>query len=74
MTRKTELLTARVTPEFKQALRLAAAREHRSQANLLEVLVYRYCQESGLDIATPLRPAPDPTRAARPDARGGRPR
>jgi hypothetical protein len=48
MRRKTELLTARVTRQFKDALRIAAANESRSQANFLEVLVFAYCERRGL--------------------------
>ena len=43
MQRKTAVLTVRVTPEFKKALKEAAERERRSQANLLECLVLEYC-------------------------------
>ena len=43
MKRKTAVLTVRVTPEFKKALKKAAERERRSQANLLECLVLEYC-------------------------------
>lgn len=39
---KTETLTCRITPAAKAALREAAAREHRSLANMLEVMVRRY--------------------------------
>lgn len=37
--RKTEVLTVRVTPEFKRALRELAVDSRRSQANFLENLV-----------------------------------
>lgn len=36
---KTETLTVRLAPEIKAALREAAAREHRSLANMLEVMI-----------------------------------
>jgi hypothetical protein len=39
---KTETLTCRIAPEVKAALRAAAEREHRSLANMLEVMVLRY--------------------------------
>jgi len=39
---KTETLTCRIAPDVKAALRAAAAREHRSLANMLEVMVLRY--------------------------------
>jgi plasmid stability protein len=41
---KTETLTCRIAPEVKAALRAAAAREHRSLANMLEVMVLRYTE------------------------------
>lgn len=56
MSRKTELLSARVTPEFKSALRRAAAHERRSQSNLLEKIVFEYCEREGLmPISRPRR-------------------
>lgn len=48
MQKKSAVLAVRVTPEFKDALRRAAAHERRSQSNLLEVLVYEYCERTGL--------------------------
>jgi len=36
---ETETLTCRIAPEVKAALRKAAAREHRSLANMLEVMI-----------------------------------
>lgn len=43
MRRKTAVLTVRVTPEVKKALKAAADRQRRSQANLLECLVLEHC-------------------------------
>jgi len=45
---KTETLSMRVTPEVKRMLQLAAAREQRSQTNLLEKLLADYCLAAGL--------------------------
>ena len=39
---KTETLTVRLSPEVKAALREAAEREHRSLANMLEVMIRGY--------------------------------
>jgi uncharacterized protein (DUF1778 family) len=36
---KTETLTVRLAPDIKAALREAAAHEHRSLANMLEVMI-----------------------------------
>ena len=45
---KSETLSMRVTPEVKRMLQLAAAREQRSQTNLLEKLLVDYCRSAGL--------------------------
>lgn len=39
---KTETLTVRLAPDIKAALREAAAQEHRSLANMLEVMIRSY--------------------------------
>jgi hypothetical protein len=51
--KKSAVLAVRVTPEFKETLRRAAAQERRSQSNLLEVLLYDYCKRTGLPMAKP---------------------
>ena len=53
MQKKSAVLALRVTPEFKEALRRAAAQERRSQSNLLEVLLYEYCERTGLRTVKP---------------------
>ena len=53
MQKKSAVLAIRVTPEFKDALCRAAAHERRSQSNLLEVLVYEYCERTGLRTSKP---------------------
>lgn len=50
MGRKTETLNLRVSPELKELIRLAAYREHRTLANLVEVLVHKHCDEQGVRI------------------------
>jgi len=40
---KTATLTLRIDPDLKEALRTAAHREHRSIANMVEVLIRDYC-------------------------------
>lgn len=52
-TAKTATLTFRIEPSLKEALRAAAVREHRSIANMVEVLILDYCGRNG--IATPER-------------------
>ena len=49
---KTATLTFRINPGLKEALRIAAAQEHRSIANMIEVLIRDYCEQR--DIAIPL--------------------
>ena len=39
---KTEMLTVRLRPEIKDALRQAAEREQRSMTNMLEVMIQHY--------------------------------
>ena len=41
----------RVSPRFKCLLEAAAARERRSQTNMLETLLFAYCEEHGLEAA-----------------------
>jgi len=48
--RKTQTMSLRVSPEFKSALKLAAERERRSQTNLLEHLLFAYCEQNGIPV------------------------
>ena len=45
---KTVSVSFRVTPEFKELLEVAAAREHRSRTNLLEKLLFDHCRQLGV--------------------------
>ena len=47
---KTATLNLRIDPALKEALREAAARDHRSIANLIEVLIRKHCAERGISI------------------------
>lgn len=47
---KTATLTIRVDPKLKDALRLAAKAEHRSIANMIEILIRIHCEKSGITI------------------------
>lgn len=58
-TAKTTTLTFRIEPGLKEALRAAAAREHRSIANMVEVLIRDYCGRN--DIFIPKQNAPATT-------------
>ena len=48
---KVSTLNLRIRPSVKQAVREAAAREHRSIANMVEVLIRRHCEQAGISIA-----------------------
>ncbi len=48
--RKTATLKLRIDPAIKEAVREAALHEHRSVANLIEVLIRRHCEELGIPI------------------------
>lgn len=51
MTRlKVETLSIRTSPDIKQLLRVAAEREHRSVASMVEVLVIEYARKHGLQL------------------------
>lgn len=52
---KTTTLTFRIEPALKEALRGAAAREHRSIANMVEVLIRDWCGRNGIEINHGLR-------------------
>jgi hypothetical protein len=45
---KSMSVSFRASPRFKELLAVAAAKEHRSQANLLEMLLYSYCEQQGI--------------------------
>ncbi len=48
---KVSTLNLRIEPGVKQAVRDAAAREHRSVANMVEVLIRRHCEKAGIPVA-----------------------
>lgn len=45
---KDETLSIRTSADVKQLLRMAAEKEHRSIASMMEVLILNYAQEHGL--------------------------
>jgi hypothetical protein len=47
---KTATLTLRIDPGCKDALRIAADTEHRSLANMVEILIRTYCEQKGIEI------------------------
>jgi hypothetical protein len=52
-TTKTATLTIRVEPHLKEALRAAAQAEHRSIANMVEVMIREHCEKNNIAIETP---------------------
>lgn len=48
---KITTLTFRVAPDLKEALRTAADQEHRSLANMVEVLIRDYCKRKDIPIS-----------------------
>jgi len=49
-TGKTSTVTFRIEPGLKEALRTAAEREHRSIANMVEIMIRDYCGQNGITI------------------------
>jgi hypothetical protein len=47
---KTATLNLRINPILKEALRIAAKQEHRSIANMVEVLIRQHCEAVGVSI------------------------
>jgi hypothetical protein len=47
---KISTLNLRIEPGVKEAVQEAAAREHRSVANMVEMLIRRHCSEAGIAI------------------------
>ena len=47
---KTATLTLRIEPKLKESLRAAAEREHRSIANMVELLIREYCDRHDISV------------------------
>ena len=47
---KTSTLNLRIDPRLKEALRIASEREHRSIANMVEILIRQHCTQVGISI------------------------
>lgn len=50
---KISTLNLRVEPGVKAAIREAAEREHRSVANMVEMLIRRHCGREGISVPEP---------------------
>lgn len=55
-TTKTTTLTFRIEPGLKEAVRAAADLEHRSIANMIEIMIRDYCGKAGVTIQEPAKP------------------
>lgn len=47
---KTATLNLRINPILKEAARIAAMKDHRSIANLVEILIRQHCENEGIPI------------------------
>lgn len=54
---KTATLTFRIEPGLKEALRVAAGQEHRSIANMVEVMIRDYCGRNDVTLPEQHQPA-----------------
>ena len=52
-TTKTTTLTFRIEPGLKDAVRAAAELEHRSIANMIEIMIREHCARTGIVIVEP---------------------
>ena len=59
---KTSTLTFRIAPALKDALRTAAESEHRSIANMVEMLIRDYCKRNAITIPKNARQLADISR------------
>ena len=50
---KDETLSIRTSADIKLLLRMAAEKEHRSIASMMEVLILNYAQQNGLKADSP---------------------
>ena len=47
---KTAALNIRIDPNLKEALRIAANKDHRPMANMVELLIIQHCERVGISI------------------------
>jgi hypothetical protein len=57
---KTVSLSFRVSPRFKRLLEAAAGHERRSLTNMLEALLFAYCDEHGIQAVDDPEPKSKP--------------
>jgi len=61
---KTSTLTIRIEPTLKEAIRSAAHQQHRSIANMVEVMIRDHCVRAGIPLVPDPPPAESPTHKA----------
>lgn len=66
---KISTLNLRVEPGVKAAIREAAEREHRSVANMVEMLIRRHCDREGIRVPGTRQPRPRAGRSGKPEPR-----
>jgi len=54
-------VTLRLTRATKNLLQAAAERDHRSMANMVEVLIHRHCEASGISVSPKRKAGKAPT-------------
>ena len=47
---KIATLNLRIDPAIKEGIRMAADKDHRSIANMIEMLIRRHCDQAGITI------------------------
>lgn len=47
---KTATLNLRIDPVLKEALRIASIQDHRSIANMVEIMIREYCSKNSISI------------------------
>ncbi len=47
---KTAALNLRIRPNLKEAIRIAAKKDYRSVANMVETLIIQHCEKVGISI------------------------
>ncbi len=48
--KKTTTLNLRVAPAIKEAVKVAANQDHRSVANMIELLIRKHCEQEGISV------------------------
>ena len=48
---KTATLNLRISPPLKEGIKVAADKEHRCIANMVEMLIRRHCDDCGIEIS-----------------------